>query len=125
MLHGRVVRPPEMGATVAHVDESSVRGIPGLTKVVVRKDFVGVVAETQYQAVVAARQLVVRWNPGPPLPAQETFFEYLQGQPSHDVLSVDSRDVDTQLAARRQRGAGKIHLSISNARVGRRVVCGG
>ena len=37
-------------------------------KVVVRKDFVGVVAETQYQAVVAARQLVVQWNPGPALP---------------------------------------------------------
>ena len=59
MLHGRVVRPPEMGATVAHVDESSVRSIPGLVKVVVRKNFVGVVAETQYQAVVAARQLAV------------------------------------------------------------------
>jgi CO/xanthine dehydrogenase Mo-binding subunit len=99
MLHGRVVRPPEMGATVAHVDEQSVRDLPGLTKVVVRKDFVGVVAQTQYQAVVAARKLVVRWNPGPPLPAQKTFFEHLQQQPSHDVLSVDSKDVDVQLAA--------------------------
>ncbi|MEA2259567.1 MAG: nicotinate dehydrogenase subunit, partial [Acidobacteriaceae bacterium] len=55
----------EMGATVAHVDEQSVRDLPGLMKVVVRKDFVGVVAQTQYQAVVAARKLVVRWNPGP------------------------------------------------------------
>ena len=99
MLHGRVVRPPEMGATVNHVDEDSVRTLPGLRKVVVRKDFVGVVAETQYQAVAAARRLVVRWNPGPPLPAQKTFFEYLQRQPAHDVLSIDSRDVDTQLAA--------------------------
>jgi nicotinate dehydrogenase subunit B len=99
MLHGRVVRPPEMGATVATVDESSVRHIPGLTKVVVRKDFVGVVAETQYQAILAARQLVVRWNPGPELPPQKTFFEYLQRQPSHDSLSVNSGDVDTQLAA--------------------------
>jgi len=71
MLHGRVVRPSEMGATLAHVDEQSVRNIPGLTKVVVRKDFVGVVAETQYQAVLAARQLVVRWNPGPELPSQK------------------------------------------------------
>ncbi len=78
MLHGRVVRPPEMGATVAHVDEQSVRDLPGLMKVVVRKDFVGVVAQTQYQAVVAARKLVVRWNPGPSLPAQKTFFEHLQ-----------------------------------------------
>jgi nicotinate dehydrogenase subunit B len=99
MLHGRVVRPPEMGATVASVDEHSVRDLPGLIKVVVRKNFVGVVAETQYQAVLAARQLVVRWNPGPALPAQKTFFEHLQQQPSHDALSVDSRDVDMQLAA--------------------------
>jgi nicotinate dehydrogenase subunit B len=97
MLHGRVVRPPEMGATVAHVDEQSVRDVPGLTKVVVRKDFVGVVAQTQYQAVVAARKLVVRWNPGPSLPAQKTFFEHLQQQPSHDALSVDSGDVEAQL----------------------------
>ena len=99
MLHGRVVRPPEMGATVAHVDEHSVRDVPGLNKVVVRKDFVGVVAETQYQAVLAARQLVVQWNPGPALPAQNTFFEHLQQQPSHDALSVDSQDLDRQLGA--------------------------
>jgi nicotinate dehydrogenase subunit B len=99
MLHGRVVRPPEMGATVATVDESSVRRIPGLTKVVVRKDFVGVVAETQYQAVLAARQLMVRWNPGPELPSQKDFFNHLQKQPSHDVLSVDSQDLDSQLTA--------------------------
>ena len=98
MLHGRVVRPPEMGATVASVDEHSVRDLPGLIKVVVRKNFVGVVAQTQYQAVLAARQLVVRWNPGPALPAQKTFFEHLQQQPSHDALSVDSQDVDMQLA---------------------------
>src|SRR6202522_2723559 len=99
MLHGRVVRPPEMGATVAQVDEHSVRDLPGLKKVVVRKDFVGVVAQTQYQAVIAARKLVVQWNPGPALPAQNTFFEHLQQQPSHDALSVDSQNVDTQLAA--------------------------
>jgi CO/xanthine dehydrogenase Mo-binding subunit len=98
MLHGRVVRPPEMGATVAHVEEQSVRDVPGLMKVVVRKDFVGVVAQTQYQAVVAARKLVVRWNPGPSLPAQQTFFEHLQQQLSHDALSVDSRDVAAQLS---------------------------
>jgi aerobic-type carbon monoxide dehydrogenase small subunit (CoxS/CutS family) len=45
MLHGRVVRPPGMGATVASVDKDSIRSIPGPCKVVVRKDFVGVVAE--------------------------------------------------------------------------------
>ena len=99
MLHGRVVRPPEMGATVAHVDEESVRNIPGLIKIVVRESFVGVVAETQYQALIAARQLAVRWNPGPELPPQTGFFDYLQKQPSHDALSVDSQDLDAQLSA--------------------------
>jgi len=99
MLHGRVVRPPGMGATVASVDRGSVQHISGLVKVVVRKDFVGVVAETQYAAILAARQLAVRWNNGPELPAQKSFFEHLQRQPSKDTLSVDSGDVAKELAA--------------------------
>jgi nicotinate dehydrogenase subunit B len=97
MLHGRVVRPPEMGATVADVEENSVRGLSA--RVVRRQNFIGVVAPTQYQAVVAARKLVVHWHRGPELPPQNTFFEYLQKQPSHDTLSVDSKDVDAALSA--------------------------
>jgi nicotinate dehydrogenase subunit B len=99
MLHGRVVRPPGMGATVADVDQGSVQHIAGLVKVVVRKDFVGVVAETQYAAMLAARQLAVRWNEGPELPSQKDFSEHLQAQPSKDTLSVDSGDVEKALAA--------------------------
>jgi nicotinate dehydrogenase subunit B len=98
MLHGRVVRPPGMGATLASVDENSVRHIAGVTKVVVRKNFVGVVAETQHAATLAARQLAVKWNPGPGLPAQKTFFEHMRRQPSHDTLSVDSGNVEKELA---------------------------
>ncbi len=98
MLHGRVVRPPMMGATLAGVDENSIRHLPGIVKVVVRKDFVGVVAETQHEAAAAARELKVRWNPGPALPLQKAFFEYLRTQPSRDTLSVDSGDVEKDLA---------------------------
>jgi CO/xanthine dehydrogenase Mo-binding subunit len=98
MLHGRVVRPPEVGATLASLDEGSVKKIPGFVKVVVRSDFVGVVAEKQWQAVQAARQLKVKWNPGPGLPAQKTFFESLRKQPSQDTLLVDSKNVEQQLA---------------------------
>jgi nicotinate dehydrogenase subunit B len=99
MLHGLVVRPPGMGATVASVDHESLRNITGLRKIVVRENFVGVVAETQYQASLAARQLVVRWNAGPELPPQKTFFDHLQKQPAKDTLNVDSGDVDRELAA--------------------------
>jgi nicotinate dehydrogenase subunit B len=101
MLHGRVVRPPEVGATVASVDESSVKQISGLVKVVVRTNFVGVIAEKQWQAVQAARQLKVKWNPGSGLPAQDTFFDTLRKQPSQDALLVDSKDVERQIAAAR------------------------
>jgi nicotinate dehydrogenase subunit B len=99
MLHGRVVRPPGMGATLVHVDEQSVRSVPGLVKVVVCKNFVGVVAQTQYHAGLAARKLAVQWSLGPELPPQKNFFDHLQKQPAHDVLSVDSEDIEARLAA--------------------------
>ena len=98
MLHGRVVRPPEVGATVIDVDQSSVRQIPALVKVVVRSNFVGVVAEKQWQAIQAARRLKVSWKPAATLPAQKTFYESLQKMPSRDALVVDSKDVERHLA---------------------------
>lgn len=102
MLHGRVVRPPTVGATVISVDESSIRQVQGVVKVVTRKDFVGVVAEKQWQAVEAVRQLKVKWKPSAALPAQATFFEHLRKLPSNDVLMVDSKNVEQQLVAAHQ-----------------------
>ena len=99
MLHGRVVRPPALGSSVINVDESSVRSLPGVVKVVVRKNFVGVVAEKQWQAEQAARQLKVNWSAPVNLPAQPTFYDYMRRQPSRDVLVVDSKDVEQKLAS--------------------------
>jgi CO/xanthine dehydrogenase Mo-binding subunit len=98
MLHGRVVRPPSVRATVASVDESSVREIPGLVKIVVRNNFVGVVAEKQGQAIEASRRLKIKWKSGPGLPPQNTFYDSLRKQPSRDVMVVDSKDVEQRLA---------------------------
>ena len=80
MLHGRVVRPPAVGATLAAVDESSVRQVPGFVKVVVKKNFVGVVAEKPWQAIQAARALKATWTPGPGLPNHGDFYDYLRNQ---------------------------------------------
>ena len=99
MLHGRVVRPNAVGATVAQVDESSVAAMPGFVKVVVRKNFVGVVAEKPWQAIQIADQLKVTWTAGPGLPKQETFYDYLRNQkPTRDTLFVNSKDVEQKLA---------------------------
>ncbi|PYQ75368.1 MAG: xanthine dehydrogenase family protein molybdopterin-binding subunit [Acidobacteria bacterium] len=99
MLHGRVVRPASVGAAVASVDEASVRGMPGLVKVVVRKNFVGVVCEKQWQAIQAAAKLKVVWTAGPGLPAQHDFYDHLRKQPARDAAVVDSKDVDQKMTA--------------------------
>jgi CO/xanthine dehydrogenase Mo-binding subunit len=67
MLHARVVRPPAIGATLVDVDESSIAGIPG-ARVVRIKDFLAVVAECEWNAVRAAKQLRVRWEGGGGMP---------------------------------------------------------
>ena len=98
MLHGRVVRPPTFGATVRTVDEQSVHGMPGVVKVVVRENFIGVVAEKPWQAEQAARQLKVVWNEGTRLPDQGTFHQQLRSQTgTRDTLVVDSGDVEARL----------------------------
>jgi nicotinate dehydrogenase subunit B len=98
MLHGAVVRPPSVGATLASVDEASVRGMPGVVKIVVKKNFVGVVAEKPWQAMQAASKLKATWTPGRPLPAQRDYYDYLRTQPSRDAFVVNSGDIDAVLA---------------------------
>ena len=99
MLHGMVIRPSAVGANLMNVDESSVSGMPGFVKVVVKKNFVGVVAEKPWQAVQIARALNVTWSPAPELPKQETFYDHLRNQkPTRDTLLVNSNDVDQKLS---------------------------
>lgn len=99
MLHGKVVRPPRIGATLVNVDESSVRDLPGVVRVVVRRNFVGVVAEKPWQAQQAAEKLKVTWTGGTPLPRQADFYDYLRRQPARDTLVADSRDADQKLGS--------------------------
>jgi len=99
MLHGRVVRPPAVGATVVRVDDTSVAGMAGVIKVVTKGNFIGVVAEKPWQAIQAAAKLQVTWTPGTGLPPQRTFYEHLrQHKHCRDTLLVDSGNVDAALA---------------------------
>ena len=99
MLHGRVVRPPAVGATLVRVDESSIRDLPGVVKVVVRKNFVGLVCAKPWQAIQAAEKLNVTWTRGAGLPSHRDFYTHLRNQkPSRDTLLVNSNDVDETLA---------------------------
>lgn len=97
MLHGKVVRPPFVGATVIGVDESSVAGLPGKVQVVVKNNFVGVVADSEWNAIQAAGLLNVTWSDGVALPDQSTLYSWMQQQPSADSYTVSSGDTDQML----------------------------
>ena len=80
MLHGRVVRPPVVNSRPASIDQTALRGIPGGVQVVQKGNFVGVVAETEWAAVRAARALKVTWSEPPmQFPAgTEAIYDYLR-----------------------------------------------
>ena len=63
MLHGRVLRPAAVGAKLLEADAASIKHIPG-ARVIRIENFLAVLAENEWAAVRAARELKVRWSAG-------------------------------------------------------------
>jgi nicotinate dehydrogenase subunit B len=104
MLHGRVVRPPAIGASLQSVDENSVKDIPGLVKVVRQGNFLGVVAESEWGAIRAAENLQATWSTWEGLPDQSKLWEFVRATKisKDDVTSnVGNAEQALEQAARR------------------------
>jgi nicotinate dehydrogenase subunit B len=78
MLHGRVVRPPAIGAQLQSVDEASIQDIPGVVKIVRQGNFLGVVAENEWAAIKASQQLKATWSAWEGLPEQAKLFDHVR-----------------------------------------------
>ena len=101
MLHGRVVRPPTITSKPTTIDESSVKNIPGIVKVVQEESFVGVVATTEWAAIKAAKALKVSWSePATKMPANaEAVYAYLKNTKSfRDQVPVNKGNPDAALS---------------------------
>ena len=101
MLHGRVVRPPTITSKPASIDESSVKNISGLVKVVQEGSFLGVVCQTEWSAIKAAKALRVTWSePQTKMPAgRDEVFTYLQNTKSlRDQVTVNRGDPESALS---------------------------
>jgi CO/xanthine dehydrogenase Mo-binding subunit len=82
MLHARVVRTPIAGSTPEKVDASSIAHIKG-ARVVQEKNFIAVVAEKEWDAVRAARELKVNWSASTkPLPQYDKLFDHIRQAPT-------------------------------------------
>lgn len=100
MLHGRMIRPPVAGAVPVAVDEASVKNIPGV-KVVWQKDFLGLVAPKEWDAIRASRQLKVKWSDvAPPFPDQKNIYNHIRaGKSMHRDEDVKANgDIDAAFA---------------------------
>jgi nicotinate dehydrogenase subunit B len=117
MVHGRVVRPPGPGATLASLDAGNVEKMPGVLKVVRDGNFVAVIAQREYQAIVASRALAAaaRWNEKPTLPPQGDLYKTVLASPARDIVILDQGTVGASgsktLSARYERPY-QLHASI-------------
>jgi nicotinate dehydrogenase subunit B len=99
MLHGKVVRPPTVGAHVLSINKSVLSGLPGNPQVFQNNDWVGVVADTEWHAIGAVGALAsgISWSAGATLPAQADLYTFMTQQPTQDAYISNSGDVDARL----------------------------
>ncbi len=103
MLHGRVVRPRgqgayKAGAKVLSIDENSIRDIAG-ARVLRKGDFIGVVADNEWDAVQAAAKLKVVWDTTPTLPGTERLHEQMRSAKTTDNVVTQRGDASGVLSA--------------------------
>jgi len=105
MLHGRVLRPPYagvdagdfVGRSLLRVDETSIAHLPGIEKLVVIGDFIGLVAEREEQAEAAVQALAVTWAPFTPLPPLADLAQAISANPSRPRVVAQHGDVEPAL----------------------------
>jgi nicotinate dehydrogenase subunit B len=99
MLHGRMIRPPVAGAVPVAIDERAISHLAGVRLVRV-KDLIGVVAEREWNAVRAARELAVTWSDvKAPFIAQEELYRHIRDSAvvKREII-VDRGSVDSIFA---------------------------
>jgi nicotinate dehydrogenase subunit B len=78
MLHGRVVRPAAIGAKLESVDDSALKSIPGIVKVVREGNFLGVVASNEWDAIRGAAAIKATWSKSETLPDQAKLWDHVR-----------------------------------------------
>ena len=113
MLHGRIVRPRGQtaygsGAKVATLDESSIAHIPG-ARVLRKGEFVGVVAEREWDAVRAARELKITWDMPAVMPGNADLYERMRAEKTRDRVVLERGNVPNALTGAAHSASGTYH----------------
>jgi CO/xanthine dehydrogenase Mo-binding subunit len=81
MLHARVIRADLYDAHIDEVDDKEARKVAGFVQTVRKRDFLAVVARSEWAAIKAARALRVYWKPLGQLPEPDSVFDYWRRLP--------------------------------------------
>src|SRR5207248_11707231 len=102
MLHARVIHPPAYGARLRDVKVADAETLPGVVKIVRDGNFLAVVAEHEFQSIVAMRALATNasWEMRGRLPDPTNIYGELQRLPADTMVDLDVKG--TALAAARR-----------------------
>jgi nicotinate dehydrogenase subunit B len=101
MLHGRVIRPPALGAQLISVGK-----VPAGVKLVQIENFLAVAHENEWTAINAAANLKTQWSKWAGLPTMGGLQEFIYSTPSTTSLPVSNPIVKTVAAAQANVTAG-------------------
>ena len=94
MVHARTLRPPVANAVPVAVDASSIADIRS-ARVVQKGDFIAVVADSEWHAIKAARELEVTWSDTPPpFPGMDALYDHIRNAPVAGSGPGGGREVD-------------------------------
>jgi len=113
MLHARVIRSDLHEARIDEVDTSAARKVPGYVQTVHKRDFLAVVARSEWAAIKAARALRVYWKPGTQLPDQASVFDYWRRLPvAKEELTQNAGNVQPALEGSAKRVKARYDFAV-------------
>jgi CO/xanthine dehydrogenase Mo-binding subunit len=110
MLFARVIRPPAQGAKLVKVN--GFKGKPtGVVKIVRRNDWLGIVARTEWEAIVASRLIDVEWSDWSGLPRQQNLYATMRTLPLYDAAA---RPKDVRIGNQYKNPNPNVHRNTGN-----------
>lgn len=81
MLHARVIRPLQAGATLVSFDDTDAKKLKGFVQTVRKDNFLAVVCKDEWCAVKAAKAVKANWSAGRELPPQAKIYDHWRQLP--------------------------------------------
>lgn len=104
MLHARVIRPLQAGATLVSVDDTDAKKLKGYVQTVRKDNFLAVVCKDEWCAVKAAKAVKANWSAGRELPPQAKIYDHWRQLPiAKTDVTQNVGNIDTALSSSSKR----------------------